>query len=84
MMKATDHPGDLLRKYREANGMSLDRLADMLAERGHPRPSIAKLSRIECGQRVPLELLPALESITGIARHELRPDVAQIFAGAAQ
>jgi transcriptional regulator with XRE-family HTH domain len=72
-------PGELIREFR--GKQSLDQFADRFEQAGFQRPSIAKLSRIETGiQPVPLDLLPAIGSITGIPPEELRPDVASKFA----
>jgi transcriptional regulator with XRE-family HTH domain len=68
-----------IRKWREANHYSLDHVCDLLKQQGLDRPSAAKLSRIERDQDIPLNMLPALEAITGIPAKELRPDVAEIF-----
>lgn len=60
--------------------MSLDGLADQIAEQGVRRPSAAKLSRIETGkQPVATDLLAPLEKITGFSRKELRPDLAEVL-----
>jgi transcriptional regulator with XRE-family HTH domain len=73
-------PGFQVRAFRDAHKLSLDDLADRIREHGHDRPSIAKLSRIETGQPVPTDLVPALQAITGIPAERLRPDLAKIFA----
>lgn len=72
---------DRIRAARLGKGIkSLDRLADLIADQGCERPSIAKLSRIETGQQpVPRDILPALSEITGLAPEELRPDWAGAF-----
>lgn len=70
--------GARVRAWRSRAGISsLDDFADRIGERVAKRPSIAKLSRIENGlQPVPLDILPALKEMTGIAASELRPDIA--------
>lgn len=73
-------PGDRVRKFRKGRTWSLDYLADLIAEKGVKRPSAAKLSRIETGQPVPLDVLPAISQITGIPERELRPDLAEMAA----
>lgn len=65
----------LLRQWRHERGYSLDAVCDVIEEQGIKRPSAAKLSRIERDQKIPLELVPALETITGIPAKELRPDL---------
>lgn len=71
--------GEAIRAFRQREQISLDRLCDRIAERGLERPSAAKLSRIETGQPVPAELVPALEQITDIPAKDLRPDLAKLF-----
>jgi transcriptional regulator with XRE-family HTH domain len=73
-------PGQAIRAFRNERKMSLDALADMIADDGQPRPSAAKLSRIETGkQPVTTDILDSLEKITGIPAKELRPDLAKHF-----
>ncbi len=72
--------GEAIRAYRTREAISLDELANRVHKHGAPRPSAAKLSRIETGQPVPVELVPTLEKITGIPARELRPDLAKVFA----
>jgi hypothetical protein len=71
-----------LRKWRERLGHSLDHVCDLLEKQGIKRPSAAKLSRIERDQDIPVEMIPAIEAITGIPAKEQRPDLAKIFDGA--
>jgi hypothetical protein len=54
----------------------------LLEKQGIKRPSAAKLSRIERDQDIPVEMIPAIEAITGIPAKEQRPDLAKIFDGA--
>jgi transcriptional regulator with XRE-family HTH domain len=68
-----------VRKWRNERKLSLEEACQLFAERGFPRPSIAKLSRIERDQDIPAEMVPALETITGIPAKELRPDLAELF-----
>ena len=68
-----------LRQWRLREKLSLDEVCDQLAGQGLKRPSVAKISRIECGQNVPLDMLPAYEAITGLPAKEIRPDVAKLF-----
>lgn len=70
------HP---IKAYRDREGLSLKSLADKIAEQGVDRPSEAKLSRIENGQRCPIEMLPAVEKVTGVPAKEIRPDLAKVF-----
>jgi len=70
------HP---LKAFRDREKISLKRLADRVAESGVKRPSEAKLSRIENGQPCPVDLLPALEKVTGVPAKEIRPDLAKVF-----
>jgi hypothetical protein len=73
-------PGERIRTARGER--SLDAFADLIQREGAPRPSIAKLSRIETGvQPVPVDVLPAISKITGIPPRELRPDLAEMFRG---
>lgn len=73
------HP---VKAFREREGISLKGLADLIAAEGLDRPSEAKLSRIENGQKCPVQLLPTLEKVSGIPAKELRPDLAKMFDGA--
>jgi transcriptional regulator with XRE-family HTH domain len=69
-----------IREWRRANKFSLDYVCDLLAKQGlERRPSAAKVSRIEWGQNVPIDMLVPLEKITGIPAKELRPDLAKHF-----
>jgi len=72
------HP---VRAFRERERISLKGLADLIAAEGIDRPSEAKLSRIENGQKCPVQLLPVLEKVSGIPAKELRPDLAKMFGG---
>ncbi len=76
----SEKPESLLRQWRSSKGYSLDEVCDLIKERGLPRPSAAKLSRIERDQEIPLEMVPAIEAITGIPAKEQRPEIAKIFA----
>lgn len=72
--------GQAIRAYRAREGLSLDKLADRIADEGGERPSAAKLSRIETGkQPVATDILKSLEKITGMAARELRPDLADLL-----
>jgi hypothetical protein len=53
----------------------------MFVARGFPRPSTAKLSRVEREQAVPIDMLESLVVVTGIPARELRPDLAALFDG---
>lgn len=68
-----------IKAYRERAGISLEKMADLIESEGLKRPSTAKLSRIENGQRCPPDLLPALQKIIGVPAKELRPDLAKVF-----
>jgi hypothetical protein len=72
-----------LRKWRNDQGFSLDHVCDLIRDQGLERPSAAKLSRIERDQVIPVEMIPVIETITGIPAKEQRPDLAKIFDGAA-
>lgn len=76
MSETAENP---LRKWRAAQGLSLEAMCDLFVERKFPKPSTAKLSRIERDQDVPAEMIPAIEAITGIPAKELRPDLAELF-----
>lgn len=61
------HP---IKQYREAHGLTQLELAELL---GVSRPLIG---HIENGEKVvKAEVAPVWESILGIPRHELRPDL---------
>lgn len=63
----TVHP---LTRYREANGLTLEALGACV---GVSKPSIW---RIEAGEQQPSpDLARRIERMTGIPRHELRPDL---------
>jgi transcriptional regulator with XRE-family HTH domain len=69
-----------IRKWRKANRLSLEEACDLFAARGLiPRPSIAKLSRIEREQAIPVEMIPAIIKTTGIPARMIRPDLAKLF-----
>lgn len=68
-----------LRKWRTDQGLSLEAACALFAERGFDKPSTAKLSRIERDQYVPVEMIAAVEAITGITAKEQRPDLAKFF-----
>lgn len=75
MNEASNNP---IRRWRGQR--SLEEVCNLFAERGFPRPSIAKLSRIERDQKVPPEDVPAVSAVTGIPARELRPDLASVFS----
>ena len=79
----TDIAINPLRKWRTEQGLSLEAACQLFADRGFPRPSTAKLSRIERDQNVPSEMIPAVEAVTGVPARIIRPDLAELF-GAAQ
>ncbi len=68
-----------LREWRDAKGLSLDEVCDLLEQQGMKRPSAAKLSRIERDQLIPPEMIPAIETVTGIPAKDQRPDLAKLF-----
>lgn len=73
-----ENPGERIRAAR--GQLSLDAFADLIAREGCPRPSVAKLSRIETGvQPVPIDIVSAVEKLTGIPIDDLRPDWAAKF-----
>lgn len=78
--------GGRIRAWRRGQEpeVSLDRLAALLFERGcKPKPSIAKLSRVETGGHPAApDILPALAAITGIPASAIRPDLAAMFEAA--
>jgi hypothetical protein len=71
-----------LRKWRTEQKLSLEEACQLFADRGFQKPSTAKLSRIERDQYVPVEMIPAVEAITGVPAKEQRPDLAKIFDAA--
>lgn len=73
-------PKSLIRSWRNEAKFSLEHVCDLLERHGvRPRPSAAKLSRIERDQEIPLDMLPAFEAITAIPAKDLRPEIAKIF-----
>lgn len=72
-----------LREWRNAKKLNLDEACELFVAHGYDKPSTAKLSRIERDQDIPLEMVPALEKITGIPAKELLPEIAKLFEGAA-
>jgi hypothetical protein len=68
-----------IRAWRILHNLSLDEACDLFAGKGFPRPSTAKLSRIERDQDVPVEMIPAIEAVTGLPPKTLRPDLAGLF-----
>lgn len=74
----------ILRTWRTELGYSLEQVCDLIRDHGMPRPSEAKLSRIERDQSIPTEMLPALETITGLPASVLRPDLARLFLKSAE
>lgn len=74
-------PGERIRRFRLEQKKSLDWLAKEIAGiTGGATPSKAKISRLETGEQpIPLDVIPAIEKLTGIPAAELRPDLAAIF-----
>ncbi len=72
-----------IRVWRRTRDLSLEEACEMFVARGFPRPSTAKLSRIEREQAVPIDMLESLVAVTGISARELRPDLAALFDGEA-
>lgn len=70
---------NLVRKWRKDQGLTLDQACDLFPKRGFDRPSIAKLSRIERDQNVPIDDVSAVAAVTGIPAKELRPDLADLL-----
>lgn len=81
MSETAENP---LRKWRNDQKLSLEEACQLFADRGFAKPSTAKLSRIERDQFVPVEMIPAVEAITGVPAKEQRPDLAKIFESAAE
>ncbi len=73
-----------LRKWRNDLRISLEAACDLFAKHGFDRPSTAKLSRIERDQYIPLDMIPAVEAVTGIPAKQQRPDLAKIFEASPQ
>ena len=76
---SADAETNLVRQWRKGRGLTLDQACDLFPERGFERPSIAKMSRIERDQNVPLDDVPAVAAVTGIPAKELRPDIAELL-----
>ena len=74
----TDSPNPI-RAWRRAQNLSLEDACELFELGGFPRPSTAKMSRIEREQAVPVEMLSQLASVTGIPVRVLRPDLAELF-----
>lgn len=56
-----------LREVRRAHGLTLEQLADRIAEQGHKRPDANSLSNIECGnKRAGATLLTAWSRALGV------------------
>jgi hypothetical protein len=68
-----------VRKWRTDHKLSLVDACELFPKHGYPKPSIAKLSRIERGQPIPKEMVPALEAITGTPARELLPEFAKLL-----
>lgn len=68
-----------VRKWRTERELSLEAACELFPKHGYPKPSIAKLSRIERGQPIPKEMVPALEAITGTPARELLPEFAKLL-----
>ena len=75
----SEEPKSKLREWRVGLKYSLDDVCDLIKEKGLPRPSAAKLSRIERDQQIPNELIPTLEDLTGIPAKELAPETFEEF-----
>jgi len=73
----SERASNRLRQWRGTR--SLEEVCDLFPLHGFPRPSIAKLSRIERDQKVPLDDVPAVAAVTGIPAKELRPDLAELL-----
>lgn len=76
----SEEPETNLRKWRNGLGYSLDHVCDLLSKHCDERPSAAKLSRIERDQVIPVEMIAAIEAVTGIPANQQRPDLAAVFA----
>ena len=70
---------NLVRKWRKDHCLTLDQACDLFPKLGFDRPSIAKLSRIERDQNVPIDDVSAVAAVTGIPAKELRPDLADLL-----
>src|ERR1700712_2826080 len=55
-----------IRRWRRGKRLKLEAMCDLLEMRGCKRPSAAKLSRIERGQKIPSDMIGAFVSLTGI------------------
>jgi len=71
----------ILRQWRNERHLNLEEACELFAKAGFEKPSIAKLSRIERDQDIPLKMIPAVEAVTGIPAKELCPDLAKMFGG---
>lgn len=65
-----DTPGAMLRRLREARGLTLREVADLV-----PGVSYANLAKIEAGQapRAAFEAIAALAAFYGVSLDDLRP-----------
>ena len=76
MTEAAENP---IRKWRLGAKLSLEEACDRFKDSGFDRPSTAKLSRIETGQAVPIDMISQFVAITGLSAKEISPEVAKIF-----
>ena len=77
---ASSNTMSTIRVWRRGKRLKLEAMCDLLEMRGIKRPSAAKLSRIERGQKIPSDMIGAFVSLTGIPAETLRPDLAESFA----
>lgn len=75
----TETPDSAIRKWRTDAKLSLEEACNKFSEHGFERPSTAKLSRIETGQTVPIDMIPQFEKVTGLSAKEISPEIAKIF-----
>jgi hypothetical protein len=76
MSETAENP---IRKWRVGAELSLEQACDKFVEHGYDRPSTAKLSRIETGQAVPVDMIEQFAAITGLSAKEISPKIAKIF-----
>lgn len=68
-----------IRKWRVDAKLSLEAACDLFAAHNFEKPSTAKLSRIETGQAVPIDMIEQFVAVTGLSAKEISPKVAKIF-----
>lgn len=70
-----------IREIRKAHALTLEQLADRIAEQGSKRPSADSLSNIECGnKRASSQLMAAWAKALGLHPLDVEQDYPQVQA----